>query len=77
MAIQQIDNAKAWLADPRNIEEQQALLEQARTRLLTDHVHLGGDIVRLELILDPKVKTACTNGKAIRFSPLFSASMQW
>ena len=75
MAIQQIDNAKAWLADPRNIEEQQALLEQARTRLLTDHVHLGGDIVRLEVILDAKVKTACTNGKASRFSPLFSASI--
>ena len=46
-------------------------MSMARARLLLDHPFFGVLALRLTLIPDDSVKTLCTNGKVIRYSPAF------
>jgi len=68
-----IKNPKAWLADEANIKKEEGRLEDTRRHALLDHPFMGERSIRAKLALDPKVKTACTNGTSVKFSPLFTA----
>lgn len=52
-----------------------ARLTQARTGLVLDNPFFGALALRLELIPDATIKTASTDGRAIRYSPAFIDSL--
>ena len=50
-------------------------MQQARTGLLLEQPFFGALSLRLRLIEDASVKTACTNGAVIRYNPTFIAGL--
>ena len=46
-------------------------IEASQTRLILDHKWLAGLLVKLTVIFDESIETACTNGAWIRYSPSF------
>lgn len=55
--------------------KQKNLLEQARITLLQDNLIYGALSMKLEIVEDPKCKTAWTDGKKIGFNPSFVGSL--
>jgi predicted metal-dependent peptidase len=50
-------------------------LTRAKVSLLLDHPFFGTLATRLTNVMDPTVETACTNGKVIKWSPRFLATL--
>lgn len=46
-------------------------VSRARARLLLDQPFFGTLVVRLPMVVDEQIETACTNGKVIRYNPKF------
>jgi predicted metal-dependent peptidase len=50
-------------------------ISRARMAVILDAPFFGSLLMRLRMIEDPSVETFCTNGKVIRYSPEFAASL--
>jgi len=45
------------------------LMTKARTQITLDHPFFGSLVLRLKMIEDPNIPTACTDGRRIRYNP--------
>lgn len=68
-----ISNAREWLADKRNLAEQDGRMREAINALLELFPWFGMRIALAIVSFDHKIKTACTDGKNIKFNPLMVA----
>jgi len=72
-----IEDAAAWMEDPKNLEEQVARLKRAKRHILLDYPFLGDKAIRSKTKLSLRVPTAGTDGKSIEFNPLFAALLSF
>ena len=72
-----IEDVQAWLADPKNLDEQMDRLHDVRRHVVMDHPFLGSKAMQADFEFSTEIPTAATDGRKLLFNPMFVALLKF